>query len=383
MRVTLIDLWGREGMLHYVAQLGNHLARLPGMEVTVLLPNGSDVRLFEAAVKLGFVDVVKDASPRELVLAPLKLMKLPHFFRTVRRTRPDVIHLNNCHAWYLFSLPWLRQRYPVVATLHDISPHPGRDDTWRKRKEIDLLARRSHHIFVHGEALRAQLLARYPFRAAEEVTAIPLGDLTLLARYQTEALEEAHTVLFFGRIRAYKGLEYLIEAAQRVVRQIPDARFVIAGAGSLAPYRRSLAGETCFEVHNRYIPDEEVGTLFQRASLVVLPYVEASQSAVIPIAYAFGKPVVTTRVGCLPDIVDEGRTGLLVPPRDGNSLAEALITLLSDAGLRRAMGRSAHQKLEAELGWEGIVSTTLQVYRAAMQEREASAASPCPGKDGP
>ncbi len=367
MRVTLIDLWGREGMLHYVSQLANNLARLADVQVTVVLPKGSDVGLFEPSVTLGFVDVVRDASVGELLLAPMRLLKLPQFFRTVRRTRPDVVHLNNCHVWYIFTLPWLRQRYPIVATMHDVRPHPGQDDSWRKRKEIDTVARLSHRIFVHGEKLRQQLLTTYPLLPPDNITVIPLGDFSFLAEYQTNVREEKHTALFFGRIRAYRGLQYLVEAARAVGRRVPDARFVIAGDGDLRPYLQMLSQETHFEIHNHYIPDHEVAGFFRRASVVVLPYTEASQSGVIPIAYAFKKPVVATRVGCLPDVIEDGRTGLLVPPRDAPALAEAMLKLFGDDGLRRTLGQNGYRKMRKELGWDKIASTTLGVYREAVR----------------
>jgi glycosyltransferase involved in cell wall biosynthesis len=372
MRVTLIDLWGWEAMLHYVSQLGNSLARLPDVQVTLLLPKGRnyDVNLFEPSISMGFVDVVLDDSVKELLSVPVKLLKIPQFFKTIRRTRPDVLHLNNCHAWYFVTLPWLRRRYPIISTLHDVRPHPGRDDSWRKRKEIDALARFSHHIFVHSEKLKGQLLAQRPSRAAGDVTVIPLGGFSFFTQYQNDEVEEKDVALFFGRIRAYKGLEHLIEAAKLVARRMPDAKFVIAGAGDYQPYRKLLDAGAHFEIHNRYIPDGEVAGFFRRASIVVLPYIEASQSAVIPIAYAFGKPVVTTRVGCLPDVVEDGQTGLLVPPRNVPALAEAMLRLLSDDELRENMGRNAYRKMENELGWDKIAWTTLRVYRAAMQRFE-------------
>jgi len=370
MRVTLIDLWAREGMLHYSAQLGNNLARLPGMEVTVLVPGGSDVSLFEAAVTVDFVDVVKDASPRELLLAPPKLLKIPLFLKTIRQTKPDVIHLNNCHVWYLLTLPRMNENYPVVATLHDVEPHPGQDDSWRKRREIDALVRSSRRLFVHGEALKERLLALYPGLAADSIEVIPHGEYSFFTRFQTGVATDERSVLFFGRIRAYKGLDCFIQAANLVAQKIPRAKFVIAGDGDMRPYRDLLGTGASFEVHNRYIPDAEVARLFQRASIVALPYVEASQSGVVQIAFAFKKPVVTTSVGCLPDVVEDGQTGLLVPPGDVPALAEALVRLLSDSGLRETLGSNAYRRMKEEYGWDPIASTTQRVYRAVVREQK-------------
>lgn len=368
MRVTLIDLWGREAMLHYTSQLSNYLAHLSGVYVTVLLPHGSNLDLFDPQVTIDFVDVVMDASARELLAVPFKLLKLPWFFMTIERTRPDVIHLNNCHVWYLFALPWLRQRYPIVSTLHDVAPHPGQDNSWRKRKEIDALALLSHRVFVHGEQLKLELLAKYPAVSENSIVVVPLGDFSFFTRYQSAVIEDKDVALFFGRIRAYRGLEYFIKAAKLVAQEIPNARFVIAGAGDLQPYRQWLDEDRIFEIYNCYIPDEQVSGFFRRSSIIVLPYIEASQSGVIPIAYAFGKAVVATRVGCLPDVIEDGETGLLVPPRNVPALAEAMIRLFKDDALRLRLGQNAHRKMKGELGWDKIAATTLSVYRTAIQE---------------
>lgn len=368
MRVTVIDLWGREAMLHYVSQLANNLAGCTGVEVTVLLPNGSDTSLFKSAVRVDFLDVVKDASIGQLLSVPYKLTQLPWFFQTIHRTRPDVLHLNNCHVWYIFSLPWLTRQYPIISTLHDVEPHPGQDDTWRKRKEIDTLARYSDHIFVHGEALKQKLHAKYPFLAPHQTDVIPHGDYSFFTKFPTHVIEEPNVALFFGRIRAYKGLEYFLEAAAIVTRAIPNARFVIAGDGDLRPYQKLIGDGSNFEIINRYIPDHQVAALFNRASIVVLPYTQASQSGVIPVAYAFEKPVVTTQVGCLSDVVEDGRTGLIVPPRDSPALAEAMLRLFRDDELRKSLGRNAYQKMIQELGWDKIVALTLSVYETAIQK---------------
>jgi starch synthase len=362
MRVTLIDLWGREAMLHYVSQLANNLALCPNVHVTVLLPKGSVTSLFEDVVVVDFLDVVMDASVGQLLSVPFKLAKLPWFYKTIQQTKPDIIHLNNCHVWYIFTLPRLKQMYPIVSTMHDVEPHPGLDDTWRKRKEIDTLARFSDHIFVHGETLRQNVLTKYPFLTQDQTSVVPLGELSLFTKFSIDVREESNAVLFFGRIRAYKGLEYFIEAAALVAQKMPSARFIIAGDGDLRPYLKLIKDEYNIEIINRYIPDDEVAAIFKRASVVVLPYTQASQSAVIPVAYAFEKPVVTTRVGCLPDVVEDGRTGLIVPPGDAPALAEAILKLLWDGELRKTLGRNAYQKMITELGWDKIVALTLNVY---------------------
>ncbi len=128
-----------------------------------------------------------------------------------------------------------------------------------------------------------------------------------------------------------------------------------------------------FEVHNRWIEEDERTALFRRAGVVVLPYTEASQSGVVPMAYACGKPVVATRTGGLPEVVEHGETGLLVPPRDEDALAEAVIKLLRDADFRRRLGRKGREKLLTEWSPKVVARQTADVYRRAIDDRRSIA----------
>jgi glycosyltransferase involved in cell wall biosynthesis len=174
-------------------------------------------------------------------------------------------------------------------------------------------------------------------------------------------------VLFFGRIWPYKGLDNLIRAEPWIAQQIPDVRIVIAGQGEdFERYRRLMVHPERFAVLNRHISDAEVATLFRQASVIVLPYIEASQSGVIPIAYTYGKPVVGTTVGGLPEMIDDGVTGFLVPPGNEKRLAAAIIAVLRNDAQRRKMGAAAKQKIERECSPAVIARQTLDVYRAAL-----------------
>jgi glycosyltransferase involved in cell wall biosynthesis len=254
------------------------------------------------------------------------------------------------------------QRFPIVSTLHDVAPHPGLDSSFRKKWEIQTLVRCSAHLFVHGQVLKEELLRRYPKIDSEKVHVIPHGDYAFFRRWASAVKEEPLTILFFGRIREYKGLPLLCEAYTQVLQSIPDARLIIAGEGPLGALQPILESFTNCEIYNRYIPEEEVSGFFERASMVVCPYTEASQSGIIPVAYAFKKPVVATRVGCLPESVEDGRTGFLVSPGDPAALAEALITLLRDPDLQHSMGRNGFQKMNEEFGWDKLAAKSRDVY---------------------
>jgi glycosyltransferase involved in cell wall biosynthesis len=143
---------------------------------------------------------------------------------------------------------------------------------------------------------------------------------------------------------------------------------MIAGQGEdFSRYARMMVHPERFIVHNEFISEDRTAEYFRRACVVVLPYIEASQSGVIPLAYSAAKPVVATTVGGLPEMVEEGRTGYLVAPRDAADLAKALVRLLLDPTLRRQMGANAKEKIERECSPEAIARQTVEVYHRAVR----------------
>jgi len=155
-----------------------------------------------------------------------------------------------------------------------------------------------------------------------------------------------------------------------VCAEFPEAKIIIAGRGEdMQHYRNGMHDPASFVVLNDWITDQHRSELFARCSMVVLPYIEASQSAVTPIAYAYEKPVIVTRIGGLPDMVDHGKTGLLIPPRDVDALADAMLQLLRDRTARIEMGRAGKRKLLRECAPPVVVAQTLDVYRQAIASR--------------
>ena len=298
------------------------------------------------------------------VFQQLRLMV--RLIRYIRRYNPDVIHLQKSHLWFSLALPLL-QHYPLVISIHDPRDHTGDQFSRRTPQTIkDFGYRRADRVIAHNEQMKQVIIEELGI-SEEIIHIVPLverGDPTL----QPDVAEEDNLVLFFGRIWEYKGLAYFIKAEPLVTKQIPEARFVIAGRGDdFAPYERMMINRENFIVHNEFVSYEKRAELFRRASVVVLPYIEATQSGVIPVAYSHGKPVIATRVGGLPAQMEDGQTGFLVPPRDEKALADKIIRLLRDKTLRRRLGANARRKLETEWSAEAVAKKTIPVYEAAIR----------------
>lgn len=297
-------------------------------------------RWLDPRIDLRLLDWPRHSSPANLAF-------VPSLARLVRRERPDVVHLlSNNVLWLNLAVPFWG-RVPLITTVHDVVTHPGDHETrslpgWSTR----LIVHQSAHVVVHGETLRAQAasqLGKHP--DAIHVLAHPAirryADLARSADIRRRRSSE-FKVLIFGRIYAYKGLEYLVRAEALLADRVPRLEIVIAGRGDDPMALQPLMGDAGrYRILNRFIEDEKVAQLFLDADVVVLPYVEASQSGVLNVAAAFGKPVIVTDVGELRTTVEPAGIGVVVPPADPAALADAIARLAGDAGLLTTLGQNA------------------------------------------
>jgi glycosyltransferase involved in cell wall biosynthesis len=287
--------------------------------------------------------------------------------RALRRFAPDVVHVQSGHLWFNLALPAIRD-LPLVVTVHDVVPHPGDRETARTpRAALTFGYRRATELIVHAESLKAEAAERLGVdrRRIHVVPHVAIGP----TKQGSWAQGDGRTVLFFGRIWPYKGLEHLLRAQPLINERIPDARFVIAGEGEdFGRYRAMMHDASRFEVINEYVSARRRAELFAQAAVVVLPYIEASQSGVVPLASAFEKPVVASAVGGLPEAVEHDRTGLLVPPGDHRAIADAVVRLLAAPVFARDLGIAARRKLEQECSGDAVAGRTLRVYEAAARD---------------
>jgi len=175
--------------------------------------------------------------------------------------------------------------------------------------------------------------------------------------------------LFLGRLETYKGLDVLVEAARRL--DMGNTWVVVAGPGR--PDRLGLRSiPVNVGLRNRLIRDDEAIDLFRRCGLIVLPYIEASQSALVAAAYFFHKPVIVTDTGALPEYVVEGETGWVIPPRDAQALAEALRNALQDRPRLVRMGQAGREWYERHRRAEMVA---LQEMYAVMAGRRCTRAN--------
>lgn len=309
-------------------------------------------------------------------LHPRNVLTSQAIARFIRRLRPDVVHLDDSStrlgwgAWRLGSVP-------VVMTVHDPLPHSSEGGGWKPA-----LSRRLNYAIVDRFILQAQwgvepFLQRYNAKR-DRIDVSLLGVCDALRDWCGSAPgcgREARrpTVLFFGRMSAYKGIDVLLQAAPLIAGRMRDVRVILAGApisGFTPPSGGALPRGGVLEVAARHMATDETARLFGEADVVVLPYRDATQSGVVLSAFAFDKPVVATNVGGLPEYVHDGVNGLLVPPNDPEALAAAVVRVLTEPGLSGMLEDGARASSKRELSWDRVAQEHLRSYELALKARQ-------------
>lgn len=362
MDALIITLLREGGMVHYTSQLANSICEK--VDLTLIIPEGTDQKYFKSNINIKTVN-----TPNIGKWYSLKNFNILNLFQKIIEIQPDVIHISGSHYWILALYFFIKlKKYPVIITLHDIDPHLGEKSIVNNITNYFYL-KIADKVFVHGKQLKKDLLIKG--LDDNKISIIPHGDYSFFTKCSENNIIENGSILFFGRIEDYKGLEYLLKAIKFVKKDYNDVKVVIAGRGDIEKYKDLLhIHKENIEIINRYIYDNEVSDLFQKASIVVLPYVEASQSGIVPIAYAFKKPVVVTNVGSIPEVVDDGKTGFIVPAKNSKDLANAILKIMHDEKLKREMGLNGYNKMLNELSWDKISVDLVKTYIELSEEND-------------
>lgn len=329
----------------------------------------------------------KGRSPLRIIAR--EIVALGKVLRLALREQPTLVHYQSFRMirldWILIPLLKILGK-KIVFTIHDTSSlEDSAVDSFIFRQS----AGRAGRLLVHTAHSR-NIVERDWRVPASRIRVIPHGgydDYYNLSGSKAEARralgfgEDDFVCLTFGTIRPYKGIDYLLPAIAQVRSWMPVFKAIIAGRAHdrmlSDRYRRmidSLQVSDLVDFRERFIESRELENLFRACDLVVLPYVKIDQSGVLFLAYTFGRPVLATSVGGLPELIDVGKTGFVIPPSDTNRLAEALIAAAFDRARLETMGQCARAKMEREFTWDRQADITIDTYRElAQQDRQDDA----------
>ncbi len=297
--------------------------------------------------------------------------------RLLRGLRPDIVHVNSSRDSWIASLAArsVAPRPPVIRTRHISTPlNKNLTTRWLYHRLLDQV------IVTGGELTRRGLVERDGLDASR-VAAFPIGiDVSYFRpgtpqRNLREELGLPSSELLVGLIsylRSYKGHEYFIDAAARVVARRKGVTFLISGRGPEEARLWARIAEQGVEHRVRMLGyREDLLNVFHSLDLFVIPSVEGDTiPQVLMQAMAVGLPVVSTTVGSIPDVVRNGETGFVVPPRDATTLADRIHALLDDPIGRREMGAAGRALVERSYSLERMLDELEGIYRrVARKER--------------
>ena len=320
-----------------------------GVCLDVIGNDAVDSPEMHATPNLNFLNLQGNKDP-DATLARRISRVLLYYARLIRyaaTARPKVFHILWNNKFEFFDRTILMLYYKlcgkkIALTAHNVNiGRRDSRDSHLNRLTLKIQYRLVDHIFVHTEQMREELRADFGVREqAITVLIYPLNiavpDTQLTpdeAKAQLGIRDGERTILFFGAIAPYKGLDFLVTAFQRIIARDAKHRLIIAGRpkGGCEKYWADVQ-ETISRTIDRtqviqdinYIPDQKLELYFKAADVIVLPYREIFQSGILFLAYSFGLPVVAADVGSLRETIIEGRTGFVCRPRDPVDLAKTI-----------------------------------------------------------
>jgi len=358
---VLLWHWGRRGGgPRYTLELARVLASRVDMDIYLSLSRQSELYVdFEGIPVAGRFDIDTYTSLSQFILSTLKVPILRRRFAAyLEHECIDVVFCSMDHLWNSFMVAAI---HPVgslyLLAVHDAVRHPGEDQglrQWLLRRDVAA----SDGALVLTESVRERLIAHHSY-PRERTFLSTLGSFSYGRRDEPRDLpaDRPPRLLFFGRILDYKGLDLLLAALPRLQSEFPGLTLEIWGSGDLAPYRKQLSGLNSVRLENRWIDEDEIAGIFANTDLSILPYREASQSAVVATAFADGMPCIATPIPGLREQVADGVSGLIASGMSPDDLAEAVARPLRAPALYRRLSAGALHVARTTLDWQAIGDT--------------------------
>lgn len=309
--------------------------------------SGTDVRL----------DVVETYNHNifSFALSLLEFWKVNRIVRVINDYKPDCLYVPFLLTWDFLIYPRLYKQMRIIATLHDPRPHDVVKNPFANW--IYFQNQRAYKYVSDVVILNNGDVSYVKENICPNVHVIPHASFSYYVNDVKTHNEIQHTIGFLGRIEPYKGLDLLVDAFLHLEEHY---RLIIAGGGKIAEETfEKIKDNERVEIINRYIKDEEFSGLINKMDFVVLPYKRASQSGVIPMVFAHGKPVVVTNVGALKEQVPEG-TGIVVEPNVG-SIIDAIKKMYSNPDSIKEYGKNAKSFADSVLTWESSAKSLLAI----------------------
>ena len=291
--------------------------------------------------------------------------------RKINDFSPDVICVQSYRHWFLPIMD-VFLKFPTVLDLHDPIFHSGSGSTkYNKLNSLIKLIfiRLSDKIIVHGKKLINDFSIKYNY-PKEDITVMLFGEYSISKIFDDTNLEtKKNQILFFGRIHKYKGIDTLVKSEPLISSEIEDLEIVIAGDGPYKSYLNKIVNREKFTFLSKEIPINRLHKIFRTADIVVLPYLDATQSGVISLCLAYRKVMVLTDVGALAEMVNYGKSSVVVKPDSPKELSEGIVKVLKNTVYRSELERNMDTMIKNETNWLRSSESAEEAFIGAINKR--------------
>ncbi|WP_421077473.1 glycosyltransferase family 4 protein [Methanothermococcus sp. Ax23] len=360
-KVVLFSFYGRSGMWHYATQYANALSKFKN--VYLVCPKFAKKDFVNYNNNLSLIEIDASPSIKKFIIETLNLHQHINLFLKILKMNPTTLHFLDNHPWsVIYAVIFKLLGYKIIFTQHDPIQHTGepRGDIQGIINKLQM--KLGNYIIIHSEFLKNMVLKKFNI-SKNKIIIYPHGHYAFLLKYKKDNIrEEPYTVLFFGRILKYKGLDLLLKSLLILKEEGCKFKLIIAGEGDLKPYKKLINKlKGYIEIHNKYIAEEDIPYYFQKACLVALTYHDATQSGIIPIAYPFGRPVIVTKVGGLPEVVINGKTGYIVD-KNPEEIAKSIKNILYNPSVQDEMKENCKKATYKLIDWKKNLKKILYIY---------------------
>lgn len=354
-KILVLNLTPRWWMLHYSSQFCNELSRFVDLRVAIASYYNENIY----SKNINFIKIKTNPNLISFIFDTLFLWNHIIFIYKIIKFKPNVVHFIDNHPWYLFysklfKLLW----YTIFVTQHDPTLHSWECTSllWKISIKVNKTLRNiSNKIFVHWDKLKNEITKNYWVPNDKVISIFHWNYNFLKDNFSKGWAVEKNTFLFFWRIVDYKWLDLLLDSLTIIKSHVPDFKLIIAWPWDLSKYSSLLNKFSAnIEIFNYNIESEDIFKYFERAEFVVLPYKDATWSWIIPISYAFSKPVIVTNVWELASVVLSNETGLIIEKNNVAKLAESIIFMLTYKENTVDMWKNWRKFSDEKLWWETI-----------------------------
>ena len=365
----LVWYWGRLGggqtYAYHITKYLNKLAnKHRNFEIYLSVSKNAELYKDFKKFNLKSFNIKTYDSKIQAIISFLNILSVKKkFINFLRLNKIDVVYSPMFHLWnFLISKYFFKYRIKYLFTVHDAKLHPG-ENSFILRLIYNLSVKTANGYLTLTKTVKSQLLKDKYFRN-KKIYVARFGNIENINNIKKLEKKKGMKFLFFGRILEYKGIHNLLIAFSKFNKDYPNSTLHIVGRGDVSKYLKLILKNKNIYLINNWISEKSFNTFFRDFHVCVLPYIEASQSGVIPLMFSLGIPVIITPVGGLNEQVKNNYNGIICKDYSYYSLQKEMERIAVDKKLYYKLVRGAVATSKNKKIWEKSAEKILLLSRS-------------------